>query len=69
MDDIKVYSRTPRQLNQLIKIVKLLTADIRLDFGLEKCRMLNIRHGKVGLEGFSNTSCDKSQRLKLIEIS
>jgi hypothetical protein len=51
MDDIKVYAQTPRQLNQLIKIVKLLTADIRLDFGLDKCRMLNIRHGKGELEG------------------
>jgi len=51
MDDIKVYARTRRQLNQLIKTVKLLTADIRLDFGLDKCRMLNIRNGKAELEG------------------
>jgi hypothetical protein len=56
MDDIKVYARTPTQLNELIKIVELLTEDIRLDFCLDKCRMLNIRHGKVELEGSQNTS-------------
>lgn len=58
MDDIKVYARTPTQLNELIKIVELLTEDIRLDFCLDKCRMLNIRHGKVELEGSQNTSWD-----------
>jgi len=51
MDDIKVYAQTRRQLNQPIKTVKILTADIRLDFGLDKCGMLNFRHGKAEFEG------------------
>ena len=41
----------PKTTNQLIKIVELLTADIRLDFGPDKCRLLNIGHGKVEIEG------------------
>jgi hypothetical protein len=51
MDDLKVYVGTPRQWNQLIKIVKLFMTDTKMEFGLYKCQMLNIRHGEVELEG------------------
>jgi hypothetical protein len=58
MDDLKVYMGIQRQLNQLIKTVELFTTDIKMEFGLDKCQTLNIRCGKVELEGFETRQCD-----------
>ena len=37
---LKVYAATPRQLNQLTKVVEPFTTDIKMEFGLDKCRTL-----------------------------
>jgi hypothetical protein len=39
MDDLKVYAGTPRQLNQLVKIVEILTTDIKMDFDVNVRRL------------------------------
>ncbi|XP_052748311.1 uncharacterized protein LOC128200110 [Galleria mellonella] len=45
MDDIKLYAETENQLNQLTKIVEQFTNDIKMEFGLEKCKINSIRAG------------------------
>jgi hypothetical protein len=49
MDDLKVYTGIPRQLNQLINIMEHSTTDIKMEFVLDKCQTRNIRRGKVEL--------------------
>lgn len=51
MDVVKVDAGIPRHLHQLIRIVQLHTTDIKMKFALDKCQTLNIRRGKVEIEG------------------
>ncbi|KAJ0173873.1 hypothetical protein K1T71_011022 [Dendrolimus kikuchii] len=46
MDDLKLYSDSNRNITALLDITKTFSQDIRMDFGLDKCRRLNIRKGK-----------------------
>lgn len=46
MDDIKLYAATKDELNRLLKITSKFTADIRMEFGLSKCKSQHIEKGK-----------------------
>jgi hypothetical protein len=59
--ELQAHAETPKQLNHLIKIMEHFTPDKRMAFGLRKCRMLNIRHGTIVLEGF------ETQQIEIIE--
>ncbi|KAK9883109.1 hypothetical protein WA026_001308 [Henosepilachna vigintioctopunctata] len=43
MDNLKLYAVAPKKLNHLIKTVELFTTYVKMEFGLDKCRTLNIR--------------------------
>lgn len=45
MDDLKVYASTKQHLNHLIKIIAMLSNDINMKFGLDKCKTIMI-HSK-----------------------
>lgn len=47
MDDLKLYASTKNHLDELISIVSQFSADIKMKFGLDKCRILSIRSGKI----------------------
>lgn len=47
MDDIKLFASTKEHLNKLIQIVNVFTKDIRMEFGLSKCRTISIIRGKL----------------------
>lgn len=47
MDDIKLYATNKKQLNDLINISDTFSRDIYMEFGMDKCRTLNIEKGKT----------------------
>ncbi len=46
MDDLKLYARNKEELDKLLNVVKRFSDDIRMDFGLDKCAMLEMEAGK-----------------------
>ena len=59
MDDLKLYAKTERELNELMSVVSKFSADIGMEFGFEKCAMLVIKAGvKVKSEGIVLPSGD-----------
>ena len=47
MDDLKLYSRSEKGLNLLVKTVRIFSEDIGMVFGIEKCAMLVMEKGKI----------------------
>lgn len=46
VDDMKLYGSTPAELKSLHQVTQQVSGDIQMEFGFEKCRVLNIRSGK-----------------------
>ncbi|VEN54308.1 unnamed protein product [Callosobruchus maculatus] len=46
MDDIKLYAATEVQLRELLKITEACTSDVRMEFGMSKCKVLHINKGQ-----------------------
>lgn len=46
MDDIKILGQTQTEINRLIKQVDTFTNDIRMEMGLDKCRVGGLEDGK-----------------------
>ena len=42
MDDLKLYSRSEKGLDSLVQTVRVFSEDIEMEFGIEKCAMLQI---------------------------
>ena len=52
MDDLKLYGTNDSQLNGLISMVKKVSDDIQMEFGLDKCAKATFKRGKkVSAEG------------------
>ena len=47
MDDIKLYAKNESGLDALVQSVRVISNDIGMEFGVEKCAMLVIKRGKV----------------------
>ena len=47
MDDLKLLVRNDQQIQGLLKIVKQFSADIRMEFGLDKCTKATFFGGKL----------------------
>ena len=47
MDDLKLYSKNEKELDSLIQTVRLFSADIGMEFGIEKCAVLVMKKGKL----------------------
>ena len=47
MDDLKLYSRSEKELNSLVQTVHVFRADIGIEFDIEKCSMLVMEEGKI----------------------
>ena len=48
MDDLKLYSGTENNMQQLVDITSTFSTDIAMEFGLDKCATINIKKGKLG---------------------
>ena len=46
MDDIKLFGKNKKELETLIKTVRIYSQDIGMEFGIEKCTMLVMNSGK-----------------------
>ena len=46
MDDLKLYEKSEKELDSLIQMVGVLSKDISLQFGIEKCSTLVMKRGK-----------------------
>ncbi|XP_053691501.1 uncharacterized protein LOC128740015 [Sabethes cyaneus] len=47
MDDLKLFAETKDQLHQLLQVVSTFSNDIRMELGIDKCRLVNIHRSKV----------------------
>ncbi|CAK1579245.1 unnamed protein product [Parnassius mnemosyne] len=47
MDDIKLYTKTYKEMDKLINVTAEFSRDINMKFGLDKCRTLHIIKGKI----------------------
>ena len=75
MDDLKLYSRSEKGLDSLVQTVRVFSADVGMEFGIEKCAMLVMEKGKnvksVGIElpnGKVIKSLQEGESCKYLEI-
>ncbi|XP_050550436.1 uncharacterized protein LOC118279092 [Spodoptera frugiperda] len=47
MDDIKLYSKSEKEMKTLIDITSKFSRDINMQFGLDKCKTIHIIRGKI----------------------
>lgn len=47
MDDLKLYAKTERELNSLVHTVRVISDDIGMVFGLDKCKTVCMRKGRI----------------------
>ena len=47
MDDIKLFGRGTKEIDTLVQAVRIVSDDIRMEFVIEKCALVNIQRGKV----------------------
>ena len=46
MDDIKLFAKNEKELENLIHAVRISSQEIRVEFAIEKCAMLLMKSGK-----------------------
>lgn len=46
MDDLKLFSKNEQELKSLVHTVRSFSADIKMEFGIEKCAVLIMKRGK-----------------------
>ena len=46
MDDIKIFDKNEKELETLIKTLRIYNQDIAMAFGIEKCAMLIMKKGE-----------------------
>ena len=72
MDDLKLYSRNEKELHSLVQTIRILSEDIGMEFGKEKCAMLVIEKGKivksVGIELPDGKGMKSLKKVKVISI-
>jgi sulfur relay (sulfurtransferase) complex TusBCD TusD component (DsrE family) len=57
MDDIKLFASNNQQLSSLLQITEMFSADIKMNFGIDKCKTCSIKKGKLTKhEGFQLAS-------------
>ena len=47
IDEIKLFGRGTKEIDTLVQAVRIVSGDIRMEFGIEKCAPVNIQRGKV----------------------
>ena len=47
MDDIKLFGKNAQEIDTLVQTVRILSQDIKMEFGIEKCALINIKRGKT----------------------
>lgn len=68
MDDLKLYSSKEANMVKLLDITTNFSADIRMNFGLDKCRKLNIVKGKITEGDYKLSEQDSITAMKNNEL-
>jgi len=58
VDDIKLYVATNNQLQELLRLTDTFSRDIKMVFGIEKCKTLCIAKGKLEMRNFTTEDDD-----------
>ena len=64
MDDIKIFAEDEKELETLIHTIRIFSQDIGMEFGIEKCSLLDMKTGKQHLtDGIELPNQDKIRTL------
>ena len=66
MDDLKIFAKTEREVNGLISTVKILSNDIRMEFGIKECGVLVPKRGETAVSS-EGVEMPDGERIKEIE--
>lgn len=47
MDDIKLFAASNTDLTKLADITQLFSTDIKMEFGVDKCKIFSVTRGKI----------------------
>ena len=47
MDDLKLYGKSLEEFDSLVQTVRIYNKDIGMEFGIEKCAMIEMKRGKM----------------------
>ena len=65
MDDIRLFAKNEKELETLIRAVRIYSQDIGMEFGIEKCAMLVMKSGKRHMtDGMELPNHDKIRTLE-----
>ena len=68
MDDIKLYAATNNQLQELLWFTQTFSRDIKMVFGIEKCKPLSTVKGKLEMRNFTTEDDDTMEAMKEVDI-
>ena len=68
MDDIKLYAATNNQLQELLRLTQTFSRDIKIVFGIEKCKTLCIAKGKLEMRNFSTEDDDTMEAMNVDDM-
>ena len=63
IDDIKLYAATDSQLQELLRLTRTFSRDIKMVFGVEKCKTLCIAKGKLEMRNFTTEDDDTMEAM------
>ena len=65
MGDLKLYAKDIRQLDSLVQTVRIFSNDIGMEFGIQKCAMVELKRGKMIQS--NGIDLPEGQKLKSLE--
>lgn len=68
VDDLKLYAGTQDQLDSMLRIVDTFSKDIKMSFGLDKCKTLKVVRGKIQETTPANVSGQEIQAMQDGEV-
>ena len=58
MNDLKLYGNNQNEIDSFVRTVKIVTKDIGMKFGIDKCGVLAMKRGKeVECDGIESVLC------------
>jgi len=68
MDDIKLYAATNNQLQELLRLTQTFSRDVKMAFGIEKCKTVSIAKGKLEMRNFTTENSDTMKAMNEDDI-
>lgn len=66
VDDLKRYANKRERLYRIIEVVKSLSKDIQMEFGLDKCKMIHLVRGQLDIRG-EGCAVDQNQIIENLQ--